>query len=378
MNLRFSLSRFIAVLWKEFIQMRRDRVTFGMMIGLPIIQLMLFGFAINADPRHLPTLVEVNDDGPLTRALLAGMDTSGYFDFIGQVRGPDAGEEALRRGEANFVVVIPADFERDVVRGLRPNLLIAADASDPSAVSGAAAAMSGIVNGAIAQTLTGPLSPAVGAPLPFEVIVHRQYNPEGKTSTNIVPGLLAIILSMTMVMITAVAIVKERERGTMEMLISTPVTPLEVMLGKILPYVFVGYVQTAVFLVAAFAVFQVPFTGTFMAFFFGFNLFVLGNLALGFLISTVAKNQMQAMQLSFFTILPSILLSGFMFPFAGMPGWAQAIGTGVPATHFIRLIRKVMLKGAGTFDVTSELTALGIIVLVITVVAMLRYRQTLD
>lgn len=378
MNLRFSLSRFVAVLWKEFIQMRRDRVTFGMMIGLPIIQLMLFGFAINADPRHLPTLVEVNDDGPLTRALLAGMDTSGYFDFIGQVRGPDAGEEALRRGEANFVVVIPADFERDVVRGLRPNLLIAADASDPSAVSGAAAAMSGIVNGAIAQTLTGPLSPAAGAPLPFEVIVHRQYNPEGKTSTNIVPGLLAIILSMTMVMITAVAIVKERERGTMEMLISTPVTPLEVMLGKILPYVFVGYVQTAVFLVAAFAVFQVPFTGTFTAFFFGFNLFVLGNLALGFLISTVAKNQMQAMQLSFFTILPSILLSGFMFPFAGMPGWAQAIGTGVPATHFIRLIRKVMLKGAGTFDVTSELTALGVIVLVITIVAMLRYRQTLD
>ena len=378
MNLRSSLSRFVAVLWKEFIQMRRDRVTFGMMIGLPIIQLMLFGFAINADPRHLPTLVEINDDGPLTRALLAGMDTSGYFDFIGQVRGPDAGEEALRRGEANFVVVIPADFERDVVRGLRPNLLIAADASDPSAVSGAAAAMSGIVNGAIAQTLTGPLSPAAGAPLPFEVIVHRQYNPEGKTSTNIVPGLLAIILSMTMVMITAVAIVKERERGTMEMLISTPVTPLEVMLGKILPYVFVGYVQTAVFLVAAFAVFQVPFTGTFTAFFFGFNLFVLGNLALGFLISTVAKNQMQAMQLSFFTILPSILLSGFMFPFAGMPGWAQTIGTGVPATHFIRLIRKVMLKGAGTFDVTAELTALGVIVLVITVVAMLRYRQTLD
>lgn len=378
MNLRFSLSRFVAVLWKEFIQMRRDRVTFGMMIGLPIVQLMLFGFAINADPRHLPTLVEVNDDGPLTRALLAGMDTSGYFDFIGEVRGPDAGEEALRRGEANFVVVIPADFERDVVRGLRPNLLIAADASDPSAVSGAAAAMSGIVNGAIAQTLTGPLSPAAGAPLPFEVIVHRQYNPEGKTSTNIVPGLLAIILSMTMVMITAVAIVKERERGTMEMLISTPVTPLEVMLGKILPYVFVGYVQTAVFLVAAFAVFQVPFTGTFIAFFFGFNLFVLGNLALGFLISTVAKNQMQAMQLSFFTILPSILLSGFMFPFAGMPGWAQMIGTGVPATHFIRLIRKVMLKGAGTFDVTAELMALGAIVLVITVAAMLRYRQTLD
>lgn len=378
MSMGFSISRFLAVLLKEFIQMRRDRVTFAMMIGLPIVQLMLFGFAINADPRHLPTLVEVNDEGPLTRALLAGMETSGYFDFVGQVRGPEAGAEALRRGEANFVIVIPDDFARDVVRGLSPSVLVAADASDPSAVAGAAAAMSGIVSNAVAQTLTGPLAQAAGGPPPFDVVVHRAYNPEGRTSTNIVPGLLAIILSMTMVMITAVAIVKERERGTMEMLISTPVRPAEVMLGKILPYVLVGYVQTAVFMLAAFAVFDVPFTGGFMAFFYGFNLFVLGNLALGFLISTVAHNQMQAMQLSFFTILPSILLSGFMFPFAGMPGWAQTIGTAVPATHFIRLIRKVMLKGAGTIDVSPELAALGVIVLVISLAAMLRYRQTLD
>lgn len=374
----FSFARFGAVLLKEFVQMRRDHVTFAMMIGLPIVQLMLFGFAINADPRHLPTLVEVNDDGPLVRALLAGMQTSGYFDFQGVVTGPAAGEAVLRRGEVSFVVVIPQDFERDVVRGLRPELLIAADASDPSAVSGAAAAMSGIVAGAVAQSLTGPLAGLAAGPPPFEVIVHRQYNPEGRTSTNIVPGLLAIILSMTMVMITAVAIVKERERGTMEMLIATPVRPLEVMLGKILPYVLVGYVQTAVFLVAAFAVFGVPFEGTFTAFFIGFNLFVLGNLALGFLISTVAHNQMQAMQLSFFTILPSVLLSGFMFPFAGMPGWAQAIGTAVPATHFIRLVRAVMLKGAGAADVTGEFAALGAIVLVISMAAMLRYRQTLD
>jgi ABC-2 type transport system permease protein len=374
----FSFSRFAAVLMKEFIQMRRDRVTFAMMIGLPIVQLMLFGFAINADPRHLPTLVELNDDGPLVRAVLAGMETSGYFDFQGMVHGPGEGEDALRRGEANFVVVIPADFERDVVRGLRPNILVAADAADPSAVGGAAAALSGIVNGAMAQALTGPLADMAGSPAPFGVIVHREYNPEGRTSTNIVPGLLAIILSMTMVMITAVAIVKERERGTMEMLIATPVRPFEVMLGKILPYVLVGYVQTAVFLVAAFAVFGVPFEGTFMAFFIGFNLFVLGNLALGFLISTAARNQMQAMQLSFFTILPSILLSGFMFPFAGMPGWAQTIGMAVPATHFIRLVRMVMLKGADSGDLTGEFTALAVIVCVISVLAMLRYRQTLD
>ena len=374
----FSFARFGAVLLKEFIQMRRDHVTFAMMIGLPIVQLMLFGFAINADPRDLPTLVEVNDQGPLVRALLAGMETSGYFDFVGQVAGPAAGDAALRRGEANFVVVIPADFERDVVRGLRPDILIAADASDPSAIAGAAAAMSGMGGGGVNQPGGGPGGGGGGAPAPFEVIVHRQYNPEGRTSTNIVPGLLAIILSMTMVMITAVAIVKERERGTMEMLISTPVRPFEVMLGKILPYVLVGYVQTAVFLVAAFAVFGVPFEGTFTAFFIGFNLFILGNLALGFLISTVARNQMQAMQLSFFTILPSILLSGFMFPFAGMPGWAQTIGTAVPATHFIRLVRAVMLKGADAGDVTAEFTALGVIVMVISAVAMLRYRQTLD
>ncbi len=372
-----SLSRFLAVLFKEFIQMRRDHITFGMMIGLPIVQLMLFGFAINADPRHLPTLVELGDNGPISRAVIAGMQNSSYFDFAGVVTGTAAGEEALRRGDANFVIVIPPGFERDVVRGRSPELLVAADASDPSATGGAVAALSGIVNVAIAETLTGPLARPGSAPA-FAVVVHREYNPEGRTSTNIVPGLLAIILSMTMVLITAVAIVKESERGTMEMLIATPVTPLEVMLGKILPYVFVGYVQTGVFLAAARLVFGVPFEGSPLAFIVGFNLFIVVNLALGFLISTMARNQMQAMQLSFFTILPSILLSGFMFPFAGMPGWAQALGTGVPATHFLRLVRKVMLKGGGLPDVTGDLWALGIILVVISIVAMLRYRQTLD
>jgi ABC-2 type transport system permease protein len=373
----FSFWRFGAVLYKEFIQMRRDRITFGMMIGLPLIQLFLFGFAINADPRHLPTLVEMGDNGPLTRAVISGMEQSGYFDFRGQVAGVGAGEEALRRGEANFVVVIPQNFERDVVRGHTPELLIAADASDPSAVGGATAALSGIVNVAIRETLTGPLTMANSAP-PFSVTVHREYNPEGKTSTNIVPGLLAIILSMTMVMITAVAIVKETERGTMEMLIATPVRPFEVMLGKILPYVFVGYVQTLVFILSARAVFNVPFDGSWGAFFLGFNLFIVVNLALGFLISTAARNQMQAMQLSFFTILPSILLSGFMFPFAGIPQWAQWLGSGVPATHFLRIVRKVMLKGGALADIGGELVALTIILVVISAIAMLRYRQTLD
>jgi ABC-2 type transport system permease protein len=372
-----SLRRFGAVLYKEFIQMRRDHITFAMMIGLPIVQLMLFGFAINSDPRHLPTLVEMNDSGPLSRAVIAGMQNSSYFDFRGPVSGVAEGEDALRRGEANFVIVIPEDFERDVVRGQNPQILVAADASDPSATGGAVAALSGIVSTAVAETLTGPLAKPASAP-PFGVVVHREYNPEGRTSTNIVPGLLAIILSMTMVMITAVAIVKETERGTMEMLISTPVRPLEVMLGKILPYVFVGYVQTIVFLVAAMLIFAVPFEGSLWAFFVGFNLFIIVNLALGFLISTAARNQMQAMQLSFFTILPSILLSGFMFPFAGMPGWAQFIGQAVPATHFLRVIRMVMLKGGDVADVAAECGALVLILVVISAAAMHRYRQTLD
>ena len=373
-----SPGRFLAVLIKEFIQMKRDRITFGMMIGLPIIQLLLFGYAINSDPRYLPTMVELNDNGPIVRAVLANMETSTYFDFKGLTTGTEDGNRALRDGTANFVVVIPADFERDIVRGRHPDILLSADASDPTAIGGAVGAMNGILASAISQVLTGPLQAAAGAPAPFSVTVHRQFNPEAKSSTNIVPGLLAIILSMTMTMITAVAIVRESERGTMETLIATPVRPLEVMLGKILPYVLVGYVQIVVFLLFARMLFNVPFDGSVWAFVLGFNLFIIVNLALGFLISTLVRNQMQAMQLSIFTILPSILLSGFMFPFAAMPGWAQGIGSAVPATHFLRIVRKIMLKGADLPDIAVDMTNLSIIMAVISVLALLRYRQTLD
>ena len=373
-----SFARFRAVLVKEFIQMRRDRVTFAMMIGVPLMQLLLFGFAINSDPHHLPTLVEMADEGPVGRAILSGMRTSSYFDFQGVVTGPGDGDRALRDGTANFVVVIPPGFERDVVRGLAPDILLSADASDPSAAGAATAALAGIVQGAVAETLTGPLRPATPGTLPVGIIVHRQFNPEGRTATNIVPGLLAIIMSMTMVMITAVAIVRESERGTMEALLATPVKPMEVMLGKITPYILVGYVQTGVFLAAGKLIFDVPFLGDGWAFFIGFNLYIIANLALGFLISTLSRSQMQAMQLSFFTLLPSILLSGFMFPFAGMPGWAQAIGSAIPATHFLRLTRKVMLKGAELPDVSQDMVAIIGIMVVIVTAAMLRYRRTLD
>jgi ABC-2 type transport system permease protein len=348
------------------------------MIGMPIMQLIIFGFAINSDPHHLPTLLEMDDSGPVSRAVLEGMRTSDYFDFQGVVSGPVAGETALREGRANFVVVIPVGFERDVVRGLRPEVLVVADASDPAASGAAVAALGGIVERAVADTLVGALArPGVGASA-VQVVVHKSFNPEGRTATNIVPGLLAIIMSMTMVMITAVAIVRESERGTMEALLATPVKPIEVMLGKISPYILVGYVQTAVFLVAARWVFGVPFLGDLWAFFAGFNLYIVANLALGFLISTVARSQMQAMQLSFFTLLPSILLSGFMFPFAGMPGWARVVGSVIPATHFLRLTRKVMLKGAGVWDVRADMAGIAAIMAVIVLAAMLRYRRTLD
>ncbi|HCQ66831.1 MAG TPA: mannose-1-phosphate guanyltransferase, partial [Rhodobacteraceae bacterium] len=361
MSWLFSIGRFWAVLAKEFVQMRRDRLTFGMMVGIPILQLVLFGYAINTDPHHLPTLLEMNDQSPVARAMLAGMETSEYFDFQGLVSGPEGGDKALRDGTANFVVVIPADFERDIVRGLSPEVLVAADASDPIAVGTAMSALSGIVDTAVKQTLEGPLKAVAGTPPPFSVVAHRQFNPEQASSVNTVPGLLAVILAMTMVLITAVAIVRETERGTMETLIATPVRPLEVMLGKILPYVFVGYIQTGVFLAAAEVLFEVPFLGSGWAFFVGFNIYIVVNLALGFLISTLVRTQMQAMQASFMTILPTILLSGFMFPFAGMPGWAQAIGTAIPATHYLRIVRKVMLKSGDLSDIAGDLRAIVII-----------------
>ncbi len=374
----FSWARFAGVLIKEFIQMRRDRVTFAMMIGIPVVQLLLFGYAIDTDPHHLPTLVEMTEESPILHALTTAMDTSEYFDFIGISTSEAESDLALRDGRATVILTVPPGFDRDMIRGLRPEILLTVDASDPVAAGGAIGAINGVVNTAIAQSLTGPLAFAAGAPAPFDMVIHRAFNPEGKTSTNIVPGLLAVILSMTMVMITAVAIVRETERGTMESLIATPVTPSEVMLGKIIPYVFVGYVQTLVFLIAARVLFDVPFEGSFLAFFLGFNLYIVVNLAIGFLVSTMARSQMQAMQLSFFTILPTILLSGFMFPFAAMPGWAQALGTAIPATHFLRVVRKVMLKDGGLREVAPDMLAIAVILVVVVIVALRRYRQTLD
>jgi len=373
-----SLTRTWAVMAKEFTQLTRDRLTYAMILLLPIVQLLLFGYAINDDPRHLPTAVLVQDNGGFSRSILTAMNNSGYFDIVLQARSQHELDRALERGEVQFAVVIPADFTTRVVRGDAAQILVEADATDPSATSGAVAALASLPTQALTRELTGPLAARAPGELPFEVVVHRRYNPEAITAYNIVPGLLGVILSMTLVMMTSLGMARERERGTMESLLSTPVRPLEVMVGKLTPYVLVGIMQATVILVMARLLFDVPMSGGWIALGAGLMLFIVGSLSLGFLISTVARTQLQAMQMSFFYMLPSILLSGFMFPFRGMPEWAQAIGTAIPVTHFLRVVRGSLLKGVGLENAGPSLLALALFVLAVGALAMMRYRTTLD
>ena len=374
----FSATRILAVLVKEFKQLSRDRLTYAMILVLPIVQLMLFGYAINSDPRHMPTALLVQENSAFARSITASLRNSGYFDLVAQARSPSELDELLRRGEVQFAITIPGDFTRRVARGDSAQILVEADASDPSATGGAVAALAALPQQALAHDLKGALGPRAGAAAPFEVVVHRRYNPEAITAYNIVPGLLGIILSMTLVMMTALSVTREAERGTMEALLSTPVEPIEVMIGKLAPYVLVGVTQTVIVLTLAAVLFQVPMAGGWGALTLGVGLFIVGSLALGFLISTVARSQLQAMQMSFFYIMPSILLSGFMFPFRGMPVWAQMIGQVIPVTHFLRVIRGAMLKGEGLADMWPSLSALTAFVCVVTALAMVRYRRTLD
>ena len=373
-----SLTRTWAVMAKEFTQLTRDRLTYAMILMLPIVQLLLFGYAINDDPRHLPTAVLVQDNGGFSRSILTAMQNSGYFDIAVQARSQHELDRALERGEVQFAVIIPADFTRRVVRGDHAQILVEADATDPSATSGAVAALASLPSQALSRDLIGPLANRRPGGQPFEVVVHRRYNPEAVTAYNIVPGLLGVILSMTLVMMTSLGMARERERGTMESLLATPVRPLEVMVGKLTPYVLVGLLQATVILIMARLLFHVPMQGGWLALAAGLMLFIVGSLALGFLISTAAKSQLQAMQMSFFYMLPSILLSGFMFPFRGMPDWAQAIGQVIPVTHFLRVVRGALLKGQTLSDMWRELAALAAFVCVVTALAMARYRRTLD
>ena len=376
MNRFFSLTRLFALLAKEFIQMRRDRITFGMMLGVPLIQLVLFGFAINSDPKALPAALVVLSQDQYTRAMVSALETTGYYRFDHIVNSAEEGEFLIARGDVVFVVTIPSDFARRVERGDSPQILIEADATDPSAASGAISTLSTVARSAL--TRERGLDATAGDPSQLEVVVHRRYNPEGISQYNIVPGLLGVILQMTMVMMTSIALTREIERGTMENLLAMPASPVEIMLGKILPYLVVGAVQVIVILSAAKLLFGVPFIGSMSLLFFAILAFVLALVLLGYFISTVARTQMQALQLTFFFFLPSILLSGFMFPFRGMPDWAQWVGEIFPLTHFLRIVRAVMLKGAEFPEIAFETTILGVFILAYGGIALARFRRTLD
>jgi ABC-2 type transport system permease protein len=374
----FSFPRMVAVFVKEFQQMMRDRLTFAMTVGVPILQLVLFGYAINTDPKGLPTALVAADTGPMAASIVATLQNTGYFKIVHQGTSESEGERLLDEGEVQFLVIIPPQFSRKVVRGEKPQLLVAVDATDPSASGNALAALSGATDQALSRELTGPLRTLEPAQPPFEVVVHKRYNPEGLSRYNIVPGLIGTILTMTMVMLTGLAMTRERERGTMENLLATPVLPSEVMAGKILPYVVLGYVQLGVIFGAAWLLFRIPLEGSFVLLLAMIGLFMVANLGVGFTFSTLARNQLQAMQMTFFFFLPSMLLSGFMFPFRGMPDWAQWIGELLPLTHFLRIVRGIMLKGNSMAELWPQLWPMLAFTVVAVFIALKRYRQTLD
>jgi ABC-2 type transport system permease protein len=375
---RFAFHRFWAVVLKEFIQMKRDRVTFGMMVGIPLLQLTLFGFAINTDPKHLPAALRAADQGPYARALVSALKTSGYFSLVREAATEEEAHRLLQLGEVQFVINIPEDFTRKLLRGERPALLVEADATDPAAVGPAVAAVRTLAASALDRDLTGPLARLRGTAGPVDLQVHAHYNPENITQYNVVPGLMGVVLTMTMVVITGLAITRERERGTMENLLATPVRPGEVMTGKIVPYIVVGYVQVTLILLAAKYLFQVPMAGSLPLLYVVAFFFIAANLAMGITFSTLAKNQLQAVQMAFFFFLPSILLSGFMFPFRGMPDWAQWLGSCLPLTHFLRIVRGILLKGNGVAEILPHLWPLLLFLVAAMTVGVKRYRQTLD
>jgi ABC-2 type transport system permease protein len=374
----FSWSRWVGIIAKEFIQLKRDRLTFGMIIGIPVLQLILFGYAINSDPKRLPTAVLAADSGPYSRTLVAAMQTSGYFRLERVVLHQREIEALMARGEVQFAVTIPENFDRKLVRGERPVLLVEADAADPQAVGNAVSALTQVAFLSLQRDLAGTLEPLKPVAAPVEMRVHRRYNPEGVTAYNIVPGLLGTILTMTMVLMTGLAMTRERERGTFENLLSTPAAPIEVMTGKIVPYILIGLIQVTLIILCALWLFYVPMQGSYLSLYFVVLIFIAANLTLGITFSSIARNQLQAMQMTFFFFLPSILLSGFMFPFRGMPEWAQWIGSALPLTHFVVLVRGIMLKGSGLAELWPQIWPILAFMLAVIAIGLRFYKRTLD
>lgn len=375
----FSVTRMMAVLLKEFRHMRRDGVTLRLVVALPLMQLILFGYAINGDPKHLPTAVVAADASEFSRSFLAGMRNSRYFAIIRQLNSETEGDRLLAQGRVKFLVVIPPDFGRMLMRGEKPVVLVAADATDPTATGNAISSLNQIAQRTLGGDLVGVAARAgTYAPAPVEIRVQARYNPDGITQYNTVPGLMAVVLSLSCTILTSIAVTKEREKGTLENLLATPVRPLEFMAGKVLPYVLVGYTQAIICLAFARVLFGVPFEGSFLLLMIMTGVFILASLAVGFTFSTLAQTQMQAMQMSQFFFLPGMLLSGFMFPFEGMPKFAQWIGSLLPMTHFLRIVRGIMLKDNGLMDVLPHFWPLLAFTVVAVIIALARYRQTLD
>ena len=374
----FSWARWWSMVLKEFLQLRRDRITFGMIVGLPIMQLALFGYAINTDPKQMPTAIIAADHSPFTRSFVAAMKSSDYFHVTEELDNEEAGRAALAQGRVLFVLTIPPDFSRSLLRGERPALLLEADATDPMATGLAIGAATQLTQAVADKDLTGPLAGLAGGQPPFEVRVHRLYNEEQISQYNTVPGLMGVILTMTLVMMTGLAMTRERERGTMENLLAMPVRPVEVMTGKIVPYIAIGLIQASIILLAARFVFHVPFQGSLLSVYLAALLFIAANLTVGITLSSLARNQLQAMQLTMFYFLPNMLLSGFMFPFQGMPMWAQYLGNLLPLTHFNRLIRGILLKGNGWWDLWPSIWPLMLFTVVVMTAAVKFYRRTLD
>jgi ABC-2 type transport system permease protein len=366
--------RSYAMLVKEFIQLRRDRVSFAMIVMIPVMQLLLFGYAINTNPRHLPTAVLLQEDSDLARSILKALENTAYFRFTREVHDVAEFDNLLQSGKVLFGVEIPRGFERAVRRGDRPALLIAADATDPVAAGSALGTLGAVVQTALAHDLQTGDPPS----MPFEIRAHARYNPAAESRLNIVPGLVGTILTMTMLIFTALSVTREIERGTMESLLSMPIKPVEVMFGKIIPYVLVGFIQASLIIGIGVGLFGVPILGNVVTLALLTTLFITTNLSIGYTFSTIVQNQLQAMQLSMMFFLPSILLSGFMFPFAGMPVWAQYFGEGLPLTHYVRIVRAIMLKGATIQNLQYDAIALIALMLLAMTIAVTRFRRTLD
>jgi ABC-2 type transport system permease protein len=363
-----SLQRILAIVRKEVRQLRRDRLTFGMIVGIPVIQLLMFGYAINMDVRNLDAAVADMSGTSASRQVVMDMSQTQIIRVIKQVSSADELEHLMRQGEISVGIYIPPDFDRRLQQSNRSAMQLLVDGSD-TVVQGAAAQLAQVVY----QSRTSPYNDR-----PPVMELRTFYNPERRSPVNTVPGLIGVILTMTMILFTAVAIVRERERGNLELLITTPVKTSELMLAKITPYVFIGLIQVSLVLLLGRLLFQVPMAGSLLDTYIITLVFIVANLALGLVISTLVSTQFQAMQLSFFVLLPSILLSGFMFPFAGMPRPAQIIAEALPLTHFIRLIRGVMLRGASLQELSGELFILAGFIVVLMTLAILRFSKRLD